>query len=255
MQFTLIKLMLTLILATASLSSFSASNIAPVISGTPATSVVAGDSYIFQLMATDANGDRLKFSIRNKPAWARFSSVRGRLIGKPRSADVGTYSDIVISVSDRKTSVNLPAFSIQVQAAGSTSGSTTYGSATGSGSTASVINTVPVISGTPTTSVMAGSAYSFQPTATDVDRDSLSFSISNKPTWASFSSSTGRLSGTPRYQRQVWQHRDLRQRRDGEREPANVQHPGAGNSGSDRQFDLAVVCPGGPCRRDAVVTV
>jgi hypothetical protein len=197
MQFTLIKLMLTLILATASLSSFSASNIAPVISGTPATSVVAGDSYIFQLMATDANGDRLKFSIRNKPAWARFSSVRGRLIGKPRSADVGTYSDIVISVSDRKTSVNLPAFSIQVQAAGSTSGSTTYGSATGSGSTASVINTVPVISGTPTTSVMAGSAYSFQPTATDVDRDSLSFSISNKPTWASFSSSTGRLSGTP----------------------------------------------------------
>lgn len=127
-QVGLIRLLLTLILATASLSAFSASNIAPIISGTPTTSVMAGSSYYFQPTATDANGDRLRFSISNKPAWARFSRKTGRLKGAPGSSSVGTYSNIVISVSDRKTRASLPPFSIQVQAASSTSGSTTGGS-------------------------------------------------------------------------------------------------------------------------------
>ena len=205
MQVGLIKLLLTLILATASLPAFSAryhasgtSNIAPVISGTPATSVVAGSSYYFQPTATDANRDRLRFSISNKPAWASFSSKTGRLNGTPGSASVGTYSNIVISVSDQRgASASLPVFSIHVQAASSTSGSTTGGSATGSGTTAPVTNTVPVISGTPGTSVIAGSAYSFQPTASDADGNTLTFSVANKPAWASFNTSTGRLSGTP----------------------------------------------------------
>ena len=41
------------------------------------------------------------------------------------------------------------------------------------------------------------SNYSFQPTATDADGDTLSFSISGKPDWASFNNKTGQLSGTP----------------------------------------------------------
>jgi len=77
------------------------------------------------------------------------------------------------------------------------SGSTTDGSTTGSGTTVPVTNSSPVISGTPVTAVVSGSPYSFQPTATDADGDTLSFSISGKPAWASFSSTTGRLSGTP----------------------------------------------------------
>jgi hypothetical protein len=180
MQLGLIKLLLTLSLATASLPAFSANNLAPVISGTPATSVVAGSSYNFQPIATDANGGRLRFSIANKPAWANFSSRTGQLSGTPGSGSVGTYSNIVISVSDGKASASLPAFAIQVDAA-----------------TVSTANSAPVISGTPATSVLADSAYSFQPTATDADADPLSFSISNMPAWASFSTTTGQLSGTP----------------------------------------------------------
>jgi len=41
------------------------------------------------------------------------------------------------------------------------------------------------------------SAYSFAPSASDPDGDPLTFSIANKPAWASFSSSSGALSGTP----------------------------------------------------------
>lgn len=58
-------------------------------------------------------------------------------------------------------------------------------------------NRVPTISGQPGTSVPAGTAYAFTPTAADADGDTLAFSIANKPSWASFSTSTGKLSGTP----------------------------------------------------------
>ena len=58
-------------------------------------------------------------------------------------------------------------------------------------------NTAPTISGSPAPSVTIGNSYVFQPTASDADNDPLTFSISNRPSWASFNSSTGRLSGTP----------------------------------------------------------
>jgi hypothetical protein len=45
--------------------------------------------------------------------------------------------------------------------------------------------------------VSAGSTYAFTPTATDADGDTLAFSIQNKPSWATFSTATGKLSGTP----------------------------------------------------------
>jgi hypothetical protein len=58
-------------------------------------------------------------------------------------------------------------------------------------------NRAPTISGQPPTSVRAGSQYDFVPTASDLDGDSLTFSIDNKPSWASFNPDTGALSGTP----------------------------------------------------------
>lgn len=58
-------------------------------------------------------------------------------------------------------------------------------------------NSAPTISGTPATTVAAGSAYAFQPSASDPDGDTLTFSIQNKPSWAAFNTTSGRLSGTP----------------------------------------------------------
>ncbi|MEN8167395.1 MAG: putative Ig domain-containing protein [Pseudomonadota bacterium] len=58
-------------------------------------------------------------------------------------------------------------------------------------------NSLPTISGTPITSLVEGESYSFLPTASDADGDSLVFSILNAPTWASFDASSGALSGTP----------------------------------------------------------
>ena len=58
-------------------------------------------------------------------------------------------------------------------------------------------NSAPIIAGTPPTSAAAGQTYSFTPTASDPDGDPLTFSVSNQPSWATFSAANGSLTGTP----------------------------------------------------------
>jgi len=112
---------------------------APSIGGSPATSLVAGTGYMFQAIATDPDGDRLTFGARNLPAWLGINTANGLLTGTPSVAQVGTYANIMISVTDGNNTVSLPAFTITVTAtaavaatpittppaAGSTTGSAT----------------------------------------------------------------------------------------------------------------------------------
>jgi hypothetical protein len=90
-------------------------NNAPTISGTPATSVVADTPYRFVPSARDADGNALTFTITGRPAWAAFDAATGALYGTPKPEDVGTYANIVISVSDGRAAARLAAFSIAVQ--------------------------------------------------------------------------------------------------------------------------------------------
>lgn len=154
------------------------------ISGTPASGALTGQSYSFTPTAYDSRTRTLVFAISNRPSWATFSSSSGRLSGTPTTANVGSYSNIVIAVSDGFRTATLPAFSVQVSAA-----------ATPAPAPAPVLP--PVISGTPPTSVQAGSSYAFQPTASDPGGMTLAFSVQNKPAWATFSIVSGLLSGTP----------------------------------------------------------
>lgn len=87
-------------------------NSAPTISANPATQASIGTVYTLAPQASDADGDTLAFSIQNKPTWAEFNTSTGRLTGTPTAQS--TTSNIVISVSDGKTSAALPAFSITV---------------------------------------------------------------------------------------------------------------------------------------------
>lgn len=59
------------------------------------------------------------------------------------------------------------------------------------------VNDSPTIKGTPSTIVVPGNLYSFEPVAEDKDGDTLTFSIINKPSWAIFDTASGKLSGTP----------------------------------------------------------
>ena len=100
-----------------------AANQAPRISGSPPTSITQGTAYSFTPSAADPDGNSLTFSVANLPAWATFTSSTGRLTGTPTSAQVGSYQNIKISVSDGSTTASLPAFTIQV--VGTATGSAT----------------------------------------------------------------------------------------------------------------------------------
>jgi Putative Ig domain len=62
---------------------------------------------------------------------------------------------------------------------------------------ASSTNTAPTIGGSATRSIATNSLYSFAPSAHDADADQVTFQIQNKPSWATFSTVTGQLTGTP----------------------------------------------------------
>lgn len=148
-------------------------NPAPTIGGVPVQIVATDQTYTFQPRAADANGDRLTFSIVNRPAWTTFSSITGSLTGTPSLP--GVFANISIRVSDGTNVRALPAFTIRVEKA----------------------NEPPRIAGAPTSMVRVGATYDFRPTAADADGDALSYSISQLPRWATFDAKTGALSGAP----------------------------------------------------------
>ncbi|MBV8145869.1 MAG: hypothetical protein JO184_12750, partial [Gammaproteobacteria bacterium] len=137
---------------------------------------IAEHPYTYTPCVSNPSGRALTFAITNKPAWATLNTKTGQLSGTPPDV-LTTYGGISIAVSDGLTTAKAGPFSIRV-----------YPPST---------SDKPLISGTPATSVSAGSAYAFQPSARDGYGQPLSFSVQNKPVWASFSIATGRLSGTP----------------------------------------------------------
>lgn len=168
-------------------SSLASAGTVLTVSGSPPTTATVGSAYSFQPTVSEPSGRTVTFAIYNKPSWASFDSTRGRLYGTPGAANVGTYRWVQIAGSDGTIKSWLPAYTLTVSA---TSSSSTSGGST-SGSTGFIV------SGTPRTTATAGTAYSFQPTTSAPSGMTVTYSIHNKPSWASFDSTTGRLYGTP----------------------------------------------------------
>lgn len=148
----------------------------PTITGSPNTIIDEDKSYSFTPNASDINSDKLTFKISNKPSWAAFNPETGALTGTPTNDNVGVTNAIVISVTEGSDTVSLPAFNLTVNN----------------------VNDNPTISGTPATTIAEDTAYSFIPNGNDIDaNDTLTYSITNKPSWATFNTTTGALTGTP----------------------------------------------------------
>ena len=159
-------------------------NSAPTITGTPDASVDQDVGYVFNPTVDDPDkaggNETLTVTFSGLPGWiTQQNSTSGRISGTPGNADVGTTSNIIITVTDAiGATASLPAFSITVNN----------------------VNDAPTISGTPATLVNEGVLYSFTPDVNDIDAnpaDTLSFSITNQPTWAGFDPISGMLDGTP----------------------------------------------------------
>ncbi|QLE87645.1 tandem-95 repeat protein [Shewanella sp. Scap07] len=152
-------------------------NDSPTISGTPNNTISEGSNYLFIPTIEDIDSNSFTLSINSLPSWLSFNPITGQLSGTPDNEDVGSYANLIISVTDNDgASASLPPFTITVVN----------------------VNEAPVISGSPNLSVLVGEAYSFTPQATDSDTDdTLRFSIANKPSWLNFNTTTGALTGAP----------------------------------------------------------
>ncbi len=145
----------------------------PVLDAIGDQSIAENAMLSFTLTASDPNNDSLAYTSAGLPDGASFDAGQQLFSWTPDFTKAGSYT-VTFSVSD-----------------GTSSDSETVN--------ISVANTnqLPTISGSPAATVMAGTEYSFTPTASDPDGEQLSFSISGKPSWASFDTANGQLSGSP----------------------------------------------------------
>ena len=84
------------------------------ISGTAKSVVAPTGFYAFTPTVHQRHERPLTFTIQNKPSWASFGRKRGTLYGVPDAASAGTYSNIIITVSDGTLTRSLQAFTIEV---------------------------------------------------------------------------------------------------------------------------------------------
>ncbi len=156
--------------------TITAVNDTPTIESTALLAAQQGTTYSYDVQASDVdNGDNLTYTLTVSPNGMTINSATGLIQWTPANADVGSH-DVTVRVTDSANAVATQSYTLAV----------------------SNTNDAPTISGSPSTTVAEDSAYSFIPDASDVDAgDTLLFSISNKPSWAEFSETSGALSGTP----------------------------------------------------------
>ena len=143
------------------------------ISGTPPATATVGKEYYFVPVVHNAIQAQLQFAYISRPAWSSDYRGSGAIIGTPTAP--GVYPNIQIQAWDGVHFAVTAPFTITVLGAGTTL----------------------QISGTPASTATVGQFYSFTPTVVASSGSSLAYAVSNKPSWAQFSSATGSLSGTP----------------------------------------------------------
>lgn len=90
-------------------------NTAPVLSGSPLTTIDEDSTYSFTpTMIDDGDTTTISYTLSNAPQWLIIDSTTGAISGVPTNDDIATTTDIVISVSDGFLSSSLAAFSIEV---------------------------------------------------------------------------------------------------------------------------------------------
>jgi hypothetical protein len=103
----------------------SSTNAAPTVTGTPGSTAVVGQAYSFAPTAADANSDPLTYTVANLPPWATFNAQTGAITGTPTAAQVGSYANITVTVSDGTANASVGPFTITVSDVANAAGSAT----------------------------------------------------------------------------------------------------------------------------------
>ncbi len=137
----------------------------------------APTAFTLTLNATDADGDVLTWSI-SSAATNGLATASGtgasKVIGYAPNADANGTDTFTVQVDDGTGNTDTIDVTVNI----------------------APVNDAPTISGTAPDG-MVGVAYSFTPTSDDTEGDTLTFTATNLPSWASINGATGEISGTP----------------------------------------------------------
>lgn len=92
-------------------------NVAPQITSSPATNATVGAAYAYRVIATDANGDTLSYSLTQAPAGMTINATNGQIAWTPTSAQTGSQA-VTARVADPGGLAATQSFTVAVAAAG-----------------------------------------------------------------------------------------------------------------------------------------
>jgi alpha-amylase len=144
----------------------------PVLNRIPDVTGYTNAQFQYSSVSNDANGQQLTYSLTGNPAWLYVTS-NGSIVGLPTFDDTG-HSVIILKVSDPLGLFDADTFSVTVK-----------------------LNRDPVLASMSDTSATAAKRFERTIRATDVDGDTLSFSLQSHPGWLTVGTLSGILSGTP----------------------------------------------------------
>ena len=146
----------------------------PVIGSNPSLAAFEDSLYTYSLMATDANGDTLSFSLVDGPQAMTVDSTGGLVQWLPAQADIGSVA-VTVRVDDGKGGFALQPFTLQV----------------------SNTNDLPQLTSTPDSAAVEDVLFSYAIAATDSDpADTLSYSVTAGPSAAAIDTA-GLFTWTP----------------------------------------------------------
>ncbi|WP_287699209.1 putative Ig domain-containing protein [Microcystis sp. M046S2] len=149
-------------------------NQAPVFTSTAPTTAQIGQLLTYRATATDANNDRLTYSLLNQPEGMAVDAETGILIWQPKQNQIGN-NRVVLRVSDGKGGIANQEFFLNTKG----------------------INTPPQIISSPNTLTLINNTYSYEVRATDFDNDTLTYSLINPPEGMTINANTGLIAYTP----------------------------------------------------------
>ena len=147
---------------------------APIISSIAGTNATVNVAYLYQIAASDADGDVLTYSLEIAPAGMTINATTGLINWTPTLAQVGNQA-VKVGVSDGTDSV-FQEYTITVSLPP---------------------NNPPVITSAPITTATTEILYAYDVNATDADLDTLTYSLEIAPAGMTINATTGLINWTP----------------------------------------------------------
>lgn len=147
----------------------------PEITSVPPAEAAPDETYMYQVIASDPDGDALVFELPEAPSGMTIHSENGLITWVPAESQAGIQS-VVVTVADGRGGVATQSFQVRVNETAQ--------------------NTAPVIISEPALFAAVGEVYRYQLVATDADGDELTYGASAAPAGMSVDAS-GLVTWTP----------------------------------------------------------